>query len=107
MILSYKLRIYPNSTQEHIINRTLGACRFIYNNFLISNKDYYNKTGKYLSGYDYSKKLTVLKKEDDNYSWLNEISSKAIKNSIMNADGSYRNFFKGKSSFPRFKSKRD
>lgn len=107
MILSYKLRIYPNSTQEHIINRTLGACRFIYNNFLISNKDYYNKTGKYLSVYDYSKKLTVLKKEDDNYSWLNEISSKAIKNSIMNADGSYRNFFKGKSSFPRFKSKRD
>lgn len=107
MILSYKLRIYPNSTQEYIINRTLGACRFIYNNFLFTSKDYYNETGKYLSGYDFSKKLTVLKKEDDNYSWLTEISSKAIRNSIMNADKSYRNFFKGKHSFPKFKSKKD
>ena len=32
-----KIRIYPNKTQESIINRTLGACRFIYNKYLEYN----------------------------------------------------------------------
>ena len=101
-----KLRIYPNKTQEMIINRTLGACRFIYNKYLEYNLNYYKETGKFLSGYDFSKILTQLKKTEE-FSWLNEISSKAIKDSIMTCEKSYKKFFKKKQPRPpRFRSRK-
>ena len=101
-----KLRIYPNKTQEAIINRTLGACRFIYNKYLEYNLNYYKETGKFLSGYEFSKILTQLKKTEE-FSWLNEISQKAVKDSIMNCDKSYKRFFKKKQPRPpRFRSRK-
>ena len=36
-IKSYTIRIYPNKHQMKIINQTLGACRWIYNDFLAMN----------------------------------------------------------------------
>ena len=101
-----KLRIYPNKTQESIINQTLGACRFIYNKYIEYNLNYYKETGKFLSGYEFSKILTELKKTEE-FSWLNEISSKAIKDSIMTCEKSYKKFFKKKQSRPpRFRSRK-
>ena len=101
-----KLRIYPNKTQEMIINRTLGACRYIYNKYLEYNLNYYKETGKFLSGYDFSKILTQMKKSEE-FSWLNEISSKAIKDSIMTCEKSYKKFFKKKQQRPpRFRSRK-
>ena len=101
-----KIRIYPNKTQESIINRTLGACRFIYNKYIEYNITYYKETGKFLSGYDFSKIVTQIKKTEE-FSWLNKISSKAVKDSIMTCEKSYKRFFKKKQSRPpRFRSKR-
>ena len=101
-----KIRIYPNKTQESIINRTLGACRFIYNKYIEYNITYYKETGKFLSGYDFFILLTKLKKTEE-FSWLNEISSKAIKDSIMTCEKSYKKFFKKKQSRPpKFRSKK-
>lgn len=102
-----KIRIYPNKTQERLIQQTLGACRWIYNQYLGYNKERYAIDGSFTSGYSFSKIVTQLKKSDEKYYWLNEISSKAIKNSIMNAEKAFKNFFKGISRFPRFKSKKD
>ena len=101
-----KIRIYPNKSQESIINRTLGACRFIYNKYIEYNINYYKETGKFLSGYEFSKIVTQMKKTEEFY-WLNEISSKAIKDSIMTCEKSYKIFFKKKQpKLPRFRSKR-
>ena len=106
IIYSYKIRIYPNKEQISIINRTLGACRWIYNNYLFTSKEYYDKTGKFLSGYDYSKLLTHYKKTNPDYMWLKEISSKAIHEAFMDADEAFRRYFKGLNGFPKWKSKR-
>ena len=101
-----KIRIYPNKTQESIINRTLGACRFIYNKYIEYSMNYYKETGKFLTAYDFSKIVTKLKKTEE-FSWLNEVSSKAIKDSIMVCEKSYKKFFKKKQSRPpRFRSKK-
>ena len=35
--------------------------------------------------------------------WIWEVSSKAVKKSIMNADTAYRNYLKGRTGFPNFK----
>ena len=37
--LGYKFRIYPNRTQENLINRTLGCARFVFNHFLAVRRD--------------------------------------------------------------------
>ena len=101
-----KIRIYPNKTQESIINRTLGACRFIYNKYIEYNITYYKETGKFLKAYDFSKIVTKLKKTEE-FSWLNEISRKALIESVMTCEKSYKKFFKKKQPKPpRFRSKR-
>ena len=107
MYVSYKIRIYPNKSQEKTINRTCGACRWIYNKYINYNEEIYKETGKFVSGNDFSKIVTQLKKHDEKYKWLNEISQKAVRNSILNADEAYRRFFKRISKHPRFKSKKD
>lgn len=85
----------------------MGACRWIYNQYLGYNIERYKIDDSFTSGYSFSKIVTQLKKSDDRYYWLNNISSKAIKNSIMNAERAFKNFFKGISKYPRFKSKKD
>lgn len=105
-IISYKIRIYPNKTQRDTINRTLGACRWIYNEFLSINIDRYKNGDDYLTGYDFSKSLTQWKKTDERYMWLNDISQKAVHEAFMDCHEAYQRFFKGKSGHPRFKTKK-
>lgn len=66
----------------------------------------YEEEGRFLSGYDFSKILTQLKKNDENYFWLKGISQKAMKDAIMNAEKTYKRFFKKIGGFPKFRSKK-
>ena len=106
MIKSIPIRIYPNKTQLKIINDTLYACHFVKNKFLEYNKNNHDKGEKYTNGYDFSKIINKLKKEDSKYSWLQGISSKAIKDAIMSKDKAYEDFFNHKKGFPKFKPKK-
>lgn len=106
LILSYKIRIYPNKKQEGIINRTLGSCRWVYNDFLGKNIERYKNGKKHMNGMEYSKKLTKWKESNPDYIWLNEISQKAINSAFMDCDEAYDRFFKKKGKFPKFKSKK-
>lgn len=38
---SYKFRIYPTKTQEEILRKTIGSCRFIYNHALATKSEAY------------------------------------------------------------------
>ena len=102
---TYKVELKPTSEQMQIIERTMGVCRYIYNLFIGTNRDNYSNNAKsYMSGYDFSKWLNNdYRKANSEKSWIWEVSSKAVKKSIMNADTAYRNFLKGKSGFPNFK----
>ena len=39
------------------------------------------------------------------FSWIKDVSSKSVKQSIMDAERAFKSFFKGKSKFPKFKKK--
>ena len=106
MIKTVKLRIYPNKLQIKIINGTLGCCRYIYNKYIESNIESYKTSGKFISGYDFSKYINWLKKDNDDYEWIKKYSSKAIKDTIMDAEKSFKRFFKNKKGFPKFKSRK-
>ena len=106
MIKTVKLRIYPNKSQIRIINGTLGCCRYIYNKYIESNIESYKTSNKFISGYEFSKDINWLKKNDSDYEWIKGYSSKAIKDVIMNAEKSFKRFFKNKKGFPKFKSRK-
>ena len=106
LLKSYKTEIYPTAKQKQIIHRTIGVCRFVYNFYLAHNKEIYEKEERFVSGYDFSKWLNneyLLKNPE--FSWIREVSSKSVKQSIMNAQRAFKNFFSHKSGFPNWKKK--
>lgn len=105
-IIAYKFRLYPNNHQKNVINRTIGACRWVYNWGLSENKKQYENfqngltNKKFLSEYDLSKQLTQLKKQEE-YSWLGEINSTALCKSLSKLQSAFDNFFKNRAQYPK------
>ena len=106
MLRSYKTELKPTVEQKQAIDRTIGVCRFVYNFFIAHNKEIYEKENRFVSGRDFSVWLNneFIPKNQD-YTWIKEVSSKAVKQSIMNADSAFRRFFKHQAGFPKFKKK--
>lgn len=102
---AYLIEIKPTTEQVSKIRQTIGVCRYVYNLYISKNKEAYESEGKFLSGYDFSKWLNnIHTKECDQ--WIKEVSSKAVKQAIMNGDKAFKRFFKGLSKFPRYKKKK-
>ena len=111
MEYTYKFRLYPNKTQENLIQRTFGCARFVYNYFLAERKKRYEEDKTTLSCYDCCSQLTQLKRNEE-YSWLCEVDIFALHTAIANLDAAYQNFFRGlkkgqQVGYPKFKSKHD
>ena len=102
---AYKIELKLTDKQVQIIERTMGVCRFVYNLFISINRDNYeNKKRGYMNGYEFSKWLNNdYRAANPDKLWIWEVSSKAVKKSIMSADKAYKNFLKGKAGFPNFK----
>lgn len=106
MLKSYKTEINPTQEQKQKINRTIGTCRFIYNFYLAHNKEIYEKESRFVAGYDFSKWLNnEFIPNNPEYLWIKDVSSKAVKHSIMDGDKAFKRFFKKQSGFPKFKKK--
>ena len=106
LLKSYKTEINPTSEQKQAINCTIGVCRFIYNFYLAHNQEVYESEKRFVSGMDFSKWLNnEFIPNNSEFSWIKDVSSKSVKQSIMNAERAFKNFFKGKSKFPKFKKK--
>ena len=106
MLKSYKTEINPTPEQKQMINRTIGVCRYIYNFYLAHNKEIYDREKKFVSAMDFSKWLNnEFIPDNPEYCWIKEVSSKSVKQSIMNAEKAFKRFFKHQSKFPRFKKK--
>jgi len=106
LLKSYKTEITPSPEQIQKINQTIGTCRYIYNFYLAHNREVYEKEKKFVSGIDFSKWLNnVYLKENPDKAWIKDVSSKSVKQSIMNAEKAFKRFFKHQSGFPKFKKK--
>lgn len=101
-----KIRFYPNQTQKVKINNILGCCRYVSNLYIEYNQERYTKTGEFITGYEFSRIITKLKKNEPRFMWLNEISTKAIKDSIMNTEKAFKKFFRKTAGYPKFKSRK-
>ena len=101
ILKGYIFRMYPNKNQEELINKTIGCSRFIYNYFLEDKMQEYKETKKSKSVYDQIKLIPSLTKEK---TWLKEVDSCALRNSLFNLDNAFNNFYNGK-GYPKFKAK--
>lgn len=79
--------------------KTAGCRRFVYNHFLALAKD--NKDFNFA---EYSKKLTVLKK-DEHYSFLKEVPAQPLQQALRHLDVAFKRFFTKQSQYPVFKKK--
>ena len=106
LLKSFKTEINPTAEQKHKINKTIGTCRFVYNFYLAHNREIYERENRFVSGYDFSIWLNNDYIPDNpEFSWIKEVSSKSIKQSIMNAQKAFKNFFDKKANFPKWKKK--
>lgn len=86
LLKAYKTEIKPNAEQKRKIQQTLGVCRFVYNFFISHNKERYEQGQSFMSGIDFSKWLNNdFIPNNPTYKWIKDVSSKAVKQSIMNA----------------------
>lgn len=105
MIKGFKIRIYPTKEQEKLIWKHIGACRFVWNYMLDLQIERHKNGEKHLSGFDMIKLLTPLKQNEE-YVWLREVSNTSLQRTCSTLAEDYNGFFKMRSSFPRFKSRK-
>lgn len=105
MIRTIRVMLLPNNKQKTKLFQYANTARFAYNWALGREQENYKNGGKFISDGDLRKEFTQLKKIDK-YAWLNNIDCDVPKQAIKDACEAYRDFFKGYTKFPRFKSKK-
>lgn len=102
MLKSYKYRIFPDNIQKEQLARFFGVVRLVYNLGLETKTNAYITHKKTISKYDLIKQLPALKKE---FNYIAECPSQSLQHVLINLDTAYKNFFKGRAKFPKFKNK--
>ena len=106
MLKGVRIRIYPNKTQKNLIANTFGCCRLVYNKCLALRKETYEKTAIGIGYKETNAILTELKKDTD-YTFLKNVDSIALQQSLRDLDKAYMMFFKHISGYPKFKLKKN
>jgi putative transposase len=102
MLKAFKYKINPTKEQSVLLNKHIGASRFVYNLALECKQMAWAGNKVNLSCFALHSQLKDLKTECE---WLKEINSQSLQQSITNLDKAYTAFFKGQNSFPKFKKK--
>ena len=102
MYKAYKFRLYPNSKQIELLQKTFGCSRFVYNYYLEKKKKLYEDKKENLSCFDMIKDLKNLCIE---YPFLKEVDSCSLRCSLFNLDDAFKRFYKRQGEYPKFKGK--
>ena len=103
---SFKYRLYPNKTQQRIIDETLEHCRLLYNRLLAERKEAYEKFGHTLS---YVAQANSFPARKDAIPALHAVHSQVLQDVAKRLDKAFQAFFRRvkngeKPGYPRFKS---
>jgi len=101
---AYKFRLSPTEEQSMLLSKHFGCVRFVYNHFLKEKQNNYLLNKKTLNYNTCAGNLVKMKREG--FEWLKEVNSQALQSSLEHLETAYGNFFKKKSKFPKFKSKK-
>ena len=99
-----KYRIKVRQRQEELFCRTSGCQRFVWNHFLAIQKSRLDEGFLCLSFADMCKELTTLKQLDET-SFLKEVHSQTLQQTLKDLDRALKDAFARKKKFPRFKKR--
>lgn len=112
LLKSFKTELRPTEAQKDKIRRSIGICRFLYNQYVARNILLYRMYQRglfdshqkhFVTAIDFDKYVNhVLKKR---LPWIDQCGSKARKKALVNAEHAFHRFFHGEDGFPRFKRK--
>jgi putative transposase len=103
---AFKFRLLPTKEQEVLLSKHFGCSRFIYNHFLSEKQKHYLENKETLK-FNACQNMLIKQKKDEGFDWLKEVNSQCLVATLVNLETAYTNFFRKKSKFPRFKSKKD
>ncbi|MFX1238740.1 MAG: helix-turn-helix domain-containing protein [Promethearchaeota archaeon] len=89
-----KIRLYPNVSQQELLNKTFGCCRLLWNQMLAERKDVYQQLKddpETLRNYKYKTE----KEYKEDFPFKKEEDSKALQSTTRHLLDAFRNFFKG------------
>lgn len=113
MQLRYSFRVYPDADQRGALARAFGCSRVVYNDALRARETAHANGEAFPTAGELSTRLITQAKKTEERSWLGEVSSVVLQQSLRDLDAAYRNFFDGlqgkrpRMGPPRFKSRKD
>lgn len=99
----WTFRCYPTPDQEQHLARTFGCVRYIWNWALQLRSDGW-RNGERISYPETDRRLTLLKQQPET-TWLNEVSSVCLQQSLRDLQAAFSNFFDKRAAYPNFKRK--
>ncbi|WP_217141015.1 RNA-guided endonuclease TnpB family protein [Streptomyces sp. AC627_RSS907] len=100
----YRFRFYPTEEQARQLQRTFGACRWVYNEGLALRSGAWERHRVNVGFAETCRALTGWKRAEET-AWLKEVSSTVLQQSLRHLDQAFGRFFKGKAKYPRRKRK--
>ncbi|AYC40363.1 RNA-guided endonuclease InsQ/TnpB family protein [Streptomyces griseorubiginosus] len=100
----YRFRFYPNEEQAKQLERTFGACRWVYNEGLALRSGAWERHRVNVGFAETCRALTGWKRREET-AWLRDVSSTVLQQSLRHLDQAYVRFFKGEARYPRRKKK--
>jgi putative transposase len=102
---AYRYRFYPTSKQAHVLNRTFGCVRLVYNKALDARTAAWYAEQRRITYPQTSAMLTSWKRTEE-LAFLNEVAAVPLQQSLRHLQGAFVAFWGGRARYPRFKSKR-
>ena len=113
---AYKIRLYPTKCQRVFFNKTMGACRVIYNEMLYKMLFDYNKSKKKYNYYEKYNLFTIFGGANmilttamlkNKYIWMKEVDSQALAQVYRDLENAYKNYFSHIAKLPKLKKKKE
>ncbi|EFH5859032.1 helix-turn-helix domain-containing protein, partial [Escherichia coli] len=101
---AFKFQLRPGDQQECEMRRFAGACRFVFNRALALQNENHEAGNKYIP-YGKMASWLVEWKNATETQWLKDSPSQPLQQSLKDLERAYKNFFRKRAAFPRFKKR--
>ncbi|EEQ3565100.1 IS200/IS605 family element transposase accessory protein TnpB [Escherichia coli] len=101
---AFKFQFRPGGQQEREMRRFAGACRFVFNRALARQNENHEVGNKYIP-YGKMASWLVEWKNATETQWLKDAQSQPLQQSLKDLERAYKNFFRKRAAFPRFKKR--